>query len=199
MSESFAEIFEKSAPTIKEGEVVRGTEDLARALAGLPQRVQVTYQVAGAPDGRLHGLEARWTRSERTLDYPRWTRRSTPESVAAARTRWLLAAGEPTGGELEVDAGFVRQENAVEVVLGLAPGEVPAVGDDAVLRLTLGFGGPDLPTRVEHRHFGPQSLAGKESWTFRTGVEAPGEGSWMAVLVEDLDTGLWGSRLIELP
>ncbi len=181
------------------GGVLRSAGELGEALGGLRHRWRVTYQVAGAPDGQLYALEAEWTRSERALIYPGWARSSTPESVAAARARWLLAAGEPEGGSLDVAADLLPEAGAVDVRLDLVAGEVPEMGEDAVLRLTLGFGGPDVATRVEHRHFGPQSLAGQESWNFRASVEMASEEAWLAVLVEDLDTGLWGSRLIELP
>ncbi len=202
------------------GEVVRGAGDLASALDRLRRRIWLTYQVAGPPDGDLHALEARFKRS-RGLIYPGWIRSSTLESVSAARARRLLA-GEPTGGTLAFSAEFVSRERASatalreeatagngehqlgEIHLALEPpqGDAPDgyTADPAaqtMLRLTLGIGGPDVEPTVEHRSLGSQT--GRETWSYRVGFEMPEDRSWLAVLVEDLETGAWGGRLIEVP
>ncbi len=182
------------------GRVVRSDRDLAGALAGLRHRVWLTYQVAGAPDGDLHALEARH-KSTRELLYPGWARSSTPEPVSAARARRLLA-GEPTGGDLAFEAEFLGHDGGRrgEVHVAFEPpardplAEEPAA--DTVLRLTLGVGGPDVEPVVEHRRIGAQ--AGQETWSYRAGFEMPADRSWLAVLVEDLETGIWGGRLIEV-
>ena len=183
------------------GSVVRSDRDLAGALEGLNRRVWLTYQVAGLPDGDLHAIEARY-KSSRGLIYPAWARSSTPESVSAARARRLLA-GEPTGGDLAFDARFPGQEPG-EVHLELEPPGIEAGGEvtadaasDTVLRLTLGVGGPDVEPTVEHRRLGSQT--GRDIWSYRVGFEMPEDRSWLAVLVEDLETGIWGGQLIEVP
>ncbi len=183
------------------GRVVHSDQDLAGALAGLRRRVWVTYQVAGPPDGDLHALEARY-KSSRSLVYPAWARSSTLESVSAARARRLLA-GEPTGGDLAFEAEFLRQQPG-EIHLELAPPGAEAVEEvaadaasDTVLRLTLGVGGPDVEPTVEHRRLGSQTS--RDTWSYRVGFEMPEDRSWLAVLVEDLETGAWGGRLIEVP
>ncbi len=182
------------------GRVVRSDRDLAGALEGLRRRVWLTYQVAGPPDGNLHAIEARF-KSSRSLIYPAWARSSTPESVSAARARRLLA-GEPTGGALEFDAEFLGQEPG-EVHLELAPpaaeaaAEAADIASETVLRLALGVGGPDVGPTVEHRRLGSQSS--REVWSYRVGFEMPEDRSWLAVLVEDLETGAWGGELIEVP
>ncbi len=192
------------------GELVKSAGELEKALERLARRVRLTYQVTGPPDGRLHPLEARFKDGARRLVYPAWARASIPEPVAAARARRLLA-GEPTGGGLPLAADFVPaagtpRRGAVEVRFALAEeqrraaaGEQRKVGERPLLRLTLGYGGPDVEPRVEHRPLGPQSFAGREAWTFQASVELPEDRPWLAVLVEDLETGLWGGRLIELP
>ncbi len=189
------------------GAVVRSDTDLAAALAGLGRRVRLTYQVAGPPDGRLHSLEARF-KSGRRLLYPGWARVSIPESVAAARARRLLA-GEPTGGALELTADFVTtsgdgelRQGELHLALEPPPGGLGegsgagAAGSDTVLRLTLGVGGPEVEPAVEHRRLGLQSGAGP--WSYRVGFEMPEGRSWLAVVVDNLDSGVWGGRLIEV-
>ncbi len=181
------------------GSVVRGAKDLARALEGLRRRVRLTYQVAGLPDGVLHTLEARYQGS-RQLIYPGWARSSTPESVAAAKTRRLLA-GEPTGGGMALDATFVARAGGHrrgEIDLTIGPPETAAgAASETALRLSIGVGGPDVDPTVEHRRLGSQT--GAAPWSYRVGFEMPEDRSWLAVLVEDLETGAWGGRLIETP
>ncbi len=180
------------------GGVVRSAGALGRALDGLRQRVWLTYQVAGPPDGDLHALEARF-KNQRPLIYPTWARSSTPEPVSAARARRLLA-GEPTGGGLVLAAEFEgRGELHLEIEPPATALDDPAadVASDTVLRLTLGVGGPGVEPTVEHRRLGSQT--GRNTWSYRVGFEMPEDRSWLAVVVEDLETGTWGGKLIEIP
>ncbi len=180
------------------GGVVQSAKDLAGALEGLRRRVWLSYQVAGPADGELHALEARYRPSRRQLAYPAWARSSTPQSLSAARARRLLA-GEPTGGTLAFTAEFQRRG---EVHLTVEP---PASRDSGeaegtiqtLLRLSLGVGGPDVDASVEHRRLGSQ--IGDDARTYRVGFEMPEDRSWLAVVVEDLESGVWGGRLIEVP
>ena len=178
------------------GAVVRGSGGLADALAELGRRVRLTYQVAGLPDGELHALEARYRRGQRQLTYPGWARSSTPLSIAEARARRLLR-GEPTGGELAVSAELLGN-GEIRLSVALPAAEAGGENPETTLRLTLGYGDPDAEPSLEHRPLGSQT-GRHQAWEYRIGVEAPEELTWLAVLVEDLNTGRWGARLIELP
>ena len=182
---------------------MRSAATLGNALEALRQRVWLTYQVAGAPDGDLHALKADFKGSRR-LVYPAWARSSTPESVSAARVRRLLD-GEPTGGDLGFDVRFERQG---EVHLELTPPGATAAAEIATedredaasetqLRLTLGVGGPDVEPTVEHRRLGTQTSG--NVWSYQVGFRMPKDRSWLAVVVEDLEAGTWGGQLIEVP
>ncbi len=187
------------------GVVVSSARALTGALDGLRRRVWLTYQIGGAPDGDLHALEARF-KGSRSLTHPRWARSSTPESVSSARVRRLLA-GEPTGGDLELEAEFLTaagsgsdRRGELQVALEPVAGDAGAESDataGTVLRLSLGVGGPDVDPTVEHRRLGSQ--ADRDTWSYSVGFEMPEDRSWLAVLVEDLETGAWGGRLIEIP
>ena len=181
------------------GRTVRGAGALQGILTDLGQRVRLTYQVTGAPDGKLHPLEVRFENPVWRLRHPAWARSSIPESVAAARVRRLLA-GELTGGELPLTADLapasvsgVNRRSTVNLRLPASRPEPAAV--DPVLRLTLGFGGPDVEPTVEHRVLGPQKLG--EVWAHQAEVTLEEDQLWVAILVENLETGAWGGRLIE--
>ena len=185
------------------GRVVRGGGALVAALGDLRHRVRVTYQVAGAPDGELHSLEALFKGGERRLAHPGWARSSTPAPVAAARARRLLT-GTPTGGTLELDAEMVGEQIRLAVEPPRREDAVDELADETdeaeetTLRLTLAYGGPDTEPTVEHRPLGVQT-GREETWNYQLGVEAPEDFTWLVLLVEDLSTGDWGASLLELP
>ena len=78
------------------GAVVRDAEALAAAVDSLARRLRITYQVPGPPEVALHDVEVRCDRPGFRLRAPAWGRSATPDTVAAARLRRLLAsAGRP--------------------------------------------------------------------------------------------------------
>ena len=189
------------------GGLVQSPSRLRDLLGELGRRVRLTYQVAGSPDGELHALQATYIGpARRSLKHPGWARSATPPAVAAARARRLLTLGETTDGELPLSARLDPQARfEVRTAVELRVGEPTARGLDsadertASWRITLGFGGPDSEPLIEHRRLDPVRLAPAEAWTHRVEVERPQESSWLTVVVEDLETGSWGGRLIELP
>ncbi len=214
-----AELLDPLAPLRKMahttvGHTVRRANQLSTILDELRRRVRLTYQVAGQPDGKLHALEARYLGPPRQLRHSLWARHSIPESIAAARARRLLT-GEPSGGDWQLNAISSPTATAGRLAVTLdlevgsfertaladaAVGEGTAVdGESVVLRLTIAIGGPEIEPRVEHRALGAQSLADLENWHYRFDVDLGEDEPWLALLVEDLASGVWGGRLIELP
>jgi tetratricopeptide (TPR) repeat protein len=177
------------------GRLVEDVSGLASAVGSLARRVRLTYQVEGLPTGELRPLEVRSLRRGVRLLAPRWARWGSPEAVAELRLRRLLA-GEPAAGELPVKAAV--EEARLVVTLGpdlSPPGPQGPDAQPALLRLSLGVGGPDLPARVRHQRLPPRDLAG---FRWETELAPAAQGPWIAVLVEDLATGLWGGDLLEL-
>jgi len=171
---------------------------LEAALASLEDRVRITYQRPGPPDGGLHPVAVRRTGGERPLPAPAWARAGTPETVAAARLRRLLATGDAAGATLAVTAG-AGPAAAVTVRL-VPPADGPLADPDhqPVLRASLAALGPDGETALRHRNLGPASLAAGEPWSYRFDAAGfpPGHEP-AAVLVEDLATGLWGFAVVQ--
>ncbi|MEM7585122.1 MAG: tetratricopeptide repeat protein [Acidobacteriota bacterium] len=182
------------------GQTVRSRGQLSDLFEDLGQRVRLTYQVAGLPDGKIHPLQARYLGPPRQLSHPGWARHALPESVAAARARRLLA-GEPSGGSWRLQAAASPTSTYGRAALALSLEEATAQlssDEPAVVRLTLATGGPDEPARIEHRQLGLHTAADLAAWRQRLELDVS-DATWVAVIVEDLAGGGWGGRLIELP
>ena len=189
------------------GGLVRSASELRSQLEDLSRRVRLTYQVAGAPDGELHTLEANFVGAAgRRLTHPAWARSATPETVAAARVRRLVA-GERTGGDLPLSAEFEsagplsHRRGTLVLRLGRVPVAAPEAAQEgaAIRRLTLGFAGPDFEPLIEHRPLDPLPMVDGETWTHRAELELPADRPWLVVVVEDLETGSWSGRVMDLP
>lgn len=180
------------------GTTVGGAGALGRTLVDLRHRIRLTYQVDGPPDGDLHTLDVRFDDPAWHPRHPRWARSSIPETVATARALRLLA-GELTGGELKVAIDLLPGDGSAAgrpATLALRSLDTaPPPAPRAVLRLTLATAGPDAEPVTEHRDLGPQDLTGV--WEFTAEVDLVDERPWLAVLLEDLESGGWTGRLIE--
>jgi len=182
------------------GRVVR--DDLERpralesALASLEDRVRITYQRQGAPDGGLHPVSVRLDDRGRRLPAPAWSRSGTPETVAAARLHRLLATGEAAGATLAASAAS-EPGGALNLRL-VPPAHGPLTDPDhqAVLRVSLSTLGPDGETAIRHRAPAAAALTAGEPWVYRFAVDLPPGHEPAAVLVEDLSSGLWGVTVV---
>jgi hypothetical protein len=184
-----------------------GVGALEAALASLEDRVRVTFQRPGPPDGRFHPVAVRRAGRERPLPAPAWARAGTPETVAAARLRRLLATGEAAGATLAVTAAAepaavpaLRGETARGLTVRLVPPADGPLADpdrEPVLRASLAAVGPDGEVALRHRSLASAALAAGEPWTFRfDAADLPPGHEPAAVLVEDLATGLWGVAVV---
>ena len=192
------------------GRLVRSDDALAEAFTSLDRRVRLTYQVPGPPDGRLHAVGVHLKRVGWRADAPAWARSSTPQAMAALRLRRLLA-GEASAGTLRLRAAVGPAPDAapsggtggprvvVHVHLDLPPGSPLAEADrPALLRVSLGAGGPDAGPTVQEETLPAQSLAGKSGWDYsRELTLAPGQTA-VAVVVEELSSREWGGLLVDL-
>jgi tetratricopeptide (TPR) repeat protein len=186
------------------GPIVATSEELAEAVAGLGRRVRITFQVGGVPDGELHHVAVNLERYGYGIEAPRWVRLSTPPAVAALRLRRLLA-GELETGELKVDCHFRSSEELDtgfrgEVLARLRAGSegwLEGEREDTPLRVSIGLGGPELEPLVLHDLVPLGQAVSSGEWLYRREVD-PSEGySWLAVVVEDLATGVWGGGMTE--
>lgn len=177
------------------GSVVAGREELSSALAALGQRVRVSVQIEGWPDGRARPVDVELSGIWRDPAYPRWVRSSIPITVAAARLR-LALAGEGSEGPVELRVER-SADDTLEWRLDLG-GLGEAVGPrGARFRVTtLERDGDEIAEGPETRLEEPRAELGAGA---RRGTVAWGgfAGGALAILVEELVTGAWGLAVVD--
>jgi hypothetical protein len=163
------------------GSLVAQDALLPAALDRLAERRHLYYQTQMPVDGQLHAVEVR-LRNGSPLRSRRWMRSSTPEGLAEARLRLLLA------GELLPESLPLTVERAAGgLELTISPFSSPDPVTPGPVRISLACSG-----QVRHET--------------APGIEAPGKG-WShtlapdctptAVLVEDLARERWRAVRIE--
>lgn len=184
------------------GRTIREVDDVDEALASLDRRARLTYQVAGSPRGALQALAIAPRDRDGDLSYARWSRSGTPKAIAGARAR-SLASGGILEGDLSVEAALEMDpagESAVLVRIGESISGVPEAGEPERtrrVRVSVAFGLPDA--LLEVRHALVEIVEGSEvrAWHHRIPLAALGANDSVAVVVEDLDSGTWGTALVE--
>ncbi len=182
------------------GELVDKADAFPALLQRLDESFRVTIQVNRRIDGLLRPIEVRSASAGVRIEGKGWLRSATPEALAEARVRRILA-GENEIGDLALAARFVSPpaagQRSVRLTLDLSRnGSKPETGKGSLLRLTLASGREDGEPTFEHRLLTEQNLAAA-SWTRDEAVTLPADAEWMIVLVEDLASGLWGARDLE--
>jgi tetratricopeptide (TPR) repeat protein len=176
---------------ITSGVVLGDPESLATGVRDLAERPRITFQVASPAPGRLLAVELASPRYPNlVLRHPAWLRSGTPERLAAARLRHLLARGPLDGDHgLLVHAVGRARASIVELPLSLQPAELLVA---AAYRSSWAWlDGDDVQVRHELRVVVPEDGA----WRL-PGPSLPA--ATAAVMVEDLSQGRWGAAILEL-
>ncbi len=194
------------------GSLLRDGKDLRSFLDTTPRKFRLTYQLDDLPQGVLQEVQVTSDRLSGRFLHPRWSRAGTPEPVTEARLRQLLGPepglsslldGEVTGGDTaapNVDAALddqgtlyltLRRSSSAEAV---AADAAPAAERPAVLRLSLGSASSDGDIRIVHRRF---VLTDQPRQVVPGDDLDPDAAAWV-VLVEDLETGSWQARMLDL-
>jgi hypothetical protein len=139
------------------------------------------------------------------LRTPVWRRSSTPDEVAAARLRQVLAGG-PEHGTLPLTATAAMvtvaaerpgdQRRSLRLTVGaFSPTDALAAGP---FRLSIAFaGGPGSALAVQHRLLTGPDLTEK-GWTETLPLDVPPGARKLGVAVEDLSHQLWGATAVDL-
>ncbi len=164
---------------------------LSSALAGLESRWHLYYQTQMPADGRLRPIEVRM-RNGSPVRSRRWVRSSTPEGIAEARLRRLLAGDRLAEGlPLRVEAG--------RITIGAFASSEPAV--PGPVRISVAW--QDGSGSLGFRHVLAAGLDAPESgWSAELPADLPADlppgARPLAVLVEDLARERWSARRIDL-
>lgn len=199
-----AELLDPLAPGLSlckatTGTMIRHSSSLVTALGELGQRVRLTFQVSGEPDGELHSLEVRSKRKYEPVATA-WIRSGVPQEVAAARVRRML-------GDEDIEGDLVVQATLKPLGDGRFRLEGSVRGGEENLestRMTIGVGTPEELAALEHRTVKPfqqeeEGQNGVSEWSFVTDLAPPAGPYTVAVLVEDMISGLWGTAAVDLP
>lgn len=169
-----------------DGVAVRTAAGLDQALDHLAGKTRLTFQMVGDPRGEALPLEVDFD-GRVAIDHPASTRSSTPREVATARLLRLVDDELRTGGidAGELDLSAARQEDGTVDVGAL----ISAAGlDSPNLRLSTAAGTAMDGLTLPAKHRALDASGSLE-------IEVPAGADFIAVLVEDLETGAWGAAL----
>ena len=187
------------------GTVIGTPGQLTTALKGLTRRWHIFYLAPDPEDGKTRPVEVHLSPEGTPLRTPVWRRSSTPDEVAGARLRQVLAGG-PEHGTLPLTAtadlvtaapahpGEQRRSLRVTVGAFSAPDSMAA----GPYRLSIAFaGGPGGAPAVQHRLLTEAGLTEK-GWTETLPLDVPPGTRKLGVAVEDLTHQVWGATVVDL-
>jgi len=196
------------------GEGIRDTGDLSTALEALHQGLRLSFDTLSARSEPLP-LEIRTRRPGLRLHHPRWFTGRTPAAVSAARAHYTLEADRPPAGPLGLTAAILL--GYFDEPVDADEPSLPDEGSDPELSATLeslvsfpaGSAGPsaaefrvtvlsrrlDEEPTLEHFQIGGGDLSLSSGWMHRERLEFDEDLQEVAVVVEELTTGAWGTDL----
>lgn len=178
------------------GSVVQ-RQQLGEAIAGLGQRVKITYQVSRPPDGKVRPVAVRTTRPGLNIRTLKWSSEATPDDVAAARVVAILRDGQPTGElptKVNVQWGPATdgpRKGQIVIDSSLAPMAAAAPAKNAAFRVTILAREEGQQPMLIHRIVNDYD-ASNGTFRYTAPITAPANKLELIVAVEELATGVWG-------
>ena len=206
------------------GTVIGFPGQLASALTGLAKRWHIFYLAPDPEDGRPRPVEVHLSPEGTLLRAPVWRRSSTPDEVAAARLREVLAGGAEHGtlpltatatlpapaagggesrGSLRLTVGAFAAADSlpagpfrVSLAFAGAP-EAPASPAAGTAGTVITAHAAAKPPAVQHRLLTRADLTAK-GWTETLALDVPPGARTLGVAVEDLSHQIWGATAVDL-
>jgi hypothetical protein len=177
------------------GTVVGYDVQLGPLLGDLTRRWRIWVAAPDTVDGRVRPVEVRLPGRSKDVRAQAWVRSSTPEGVAEARLRNLLA-GEPPGGGLPLEAeARETAPSTLEVRITTAPYKAAGSATPGPVRISYAFAGADGTVRIRHELV-PASDVAERGFRHTARVDLPPGTRQVAVAVEDLSTETWNGRIL---
>jgi VWFA-related protein len=185
------------------GTVIPSPERLGRMMAGLDDRIKVTYQVGRPPDGKARKIELRSRRSDLKVRTTKWAASSTPDEMAEARALDLLKSGADSG-ELRVKASVEwntstagRRKGTIYAATNLEPIAPIVRSSDRVFRVTFAVLDAATSAFVVTRIVKPEQ-PDTDVFKYRAPMEVKASASRIVVTVEEIGTGVWGGTVVAI-
>ncbi len=189
------------------GDLSLTTDQIGTNLAGLAERVRLTYQVPRDPDGAVHQLDVRSRREGWTVRAPHSVSAAAPDSMMAARARHVLGTANAQGSSLtlaaelavmtdptEPDAALFELTYDVDLTSLRSERESLDAGD---LRVTLVVELPDGRILVSQSRPTSRVLSADFHYVAREQLRVPKGTRRLAVAVDDTTSGAWGAAAVE--
>lgn len=185
------------------GSVVPNSSKLGDLLAGLDDRVKLTYQVDRRPDGKPRRVEVRAQDPKLNVRTARFAMSSTPDAIAETRAVGLLKSATYQGDLMTEGAmewtttagpnksGMLRALTQVELVKRLLP-----AGAKGQFRITLAIQMGKEAVIVNRAV--PDYDMKDGVFRFRTPLDLPVTASKVVLVIEETTTGAWGSARIDV-
>jgi len=178
------------------GSVVQRSQ-IGEMISDLGGRVKITYQVSRPPDGKTHKVAVRTNRPGMTVRTMKWSSEATPDDIAAVRAAQILRDGDslgelPTTLKVEWTPGTtgVRSGNIV-VDSSLAPIASVLASRRSAFRVTILARQSGQQPMLLHRIVNDYDPS-KGKFRYTAPITAPSSKLELAIVVEELSTGVWG-------
>jgi hypothetical protein len=178
------------------GTVVGYEPQLDLMLGELSRRRRLWVAAPATLDGRVRSVEVRVPDRVGEVRAQAWIRSGTPEGVAEARLRNLLA-GEPPGGLLPLRLSTREVAPAgLEIRFTVEPFEASPAPPGPV-RISYAFLGSGEAPEIRHEVVAAENVA-VYGWSHTARVSLPPGTRWAAVVVEDLSHEVWRGMVLPL-
>ena len=196
------------------GETVTSDSALRDALQRMAQRRWITWNSSVGHNDGLAAVDVKVRRPGFTVRAPRWRSLGTPTGLADLRLDRVLSAGiegdltlaavleVPTDADASIDSDTdaenvepVRASLDVRLDLHDLEGDALRTGDaKADLRVSVQALGLSAEPLILREVVPRQDLSNGLEWRFQRRIDLPADATAVAVLVEELGTGIWGGR-----
>ncbi|HEU5163000.1 MAG TPA: hypothetical protein VFV54_07640, partial [Thermoanaerobaculia bacterium] len=180
------------------GERVGLAPRLQEALRDVGRRVRITYQVDREPDPDPRRVEVVANRPGLSVRAPKWASSTTTESLAESRAIESLRK-EAGASDLPLTARLLPPSDdsplpTLEVRADFSPARTSFANIGATkLRFTIAIETSGRPAPIVHQIATIENLASLRGFVWKSPMKMPENVSAIAVVAEELVTGLWGS------